>query len=63
MERFQTTLTCPDCYNLHLTCHIHGWKNLAPFTWDDEKKMIGFENPSPLSTGPIAGGANINGGA
>ena len=41
----QTTiikLNCPEHYNLHTTCHAHGWKNLAPFKWSDESKSLSF---------------------
>ena len=40
----QTTmkLNCPAHYDLHMTCHAHGWKNLAPFKWSDESKSLSF---------------------
>ena len=25
-----------------MTCHAHGWKNLAPFIWDDATKILSF---------------------
>lgn len=25
-----------------MTCHAHGWKNLAPFSWNDQTKSINF---------------------
>ena len=30
------TLSCPKYYNLRTTCNAHGWKELAPFNWNDE---------------------------
>jgi len=43
-EAIQTTITirCAEFYNLHMTCHAHGWKNLAPFKWSDESKSLSF---------------------
>lgn len=35
-------LNRPNHYNLHMTCHAHGWKNLAPFRWSDESKSLSF---------------------
>jgi len=32
----------PRFYNLHMVCHTHGWKNLAPFFWDDVSNSINF---------------------
>ncbi|MFC1828051.1 hypothetical protein ACFL0O_00380 [Thermodesulfobacteriota bacterium] len=32
----------PKYYNLFMTCHVHGWKNLAPFRWDDESNKLHF---------------------
>jgi hypothetical protein len=33
---------CPNNYDLYMTCHAHGWKNLAPFSWDDETGTLHF---------------------
>jgi len=33
---------CPANYDLYMTCHAHGWKNLAPFSWDDETGALHF---------------------
>lgn len=35
-------LNIPNHYNLSMTCNAHGWKNLAPFRWDDESKTVSF---------------------
>jgi len=32
----------PHFYNLHTVCHTHGWKNLTPFSWDDDSSSINF---------------------
>ena len=32
----------PDHYSLNMTCHAHGWMDLAPFRWDDERHTISF---------------------
>jgi len=32
----------PEYYDLYMTCHAHGWKNLAPFQWCDESKTLSF---------------------
>ncbi len=33
---------CPKYYSLYAACHAHGWKNLAPFSWDDNKSTLNF---------------------
>lgn len=33
---------CPAYYDLYMTCHAHGWKNLAPFSWDDRTHTLRF---------------------
>ncbi len=25
-----------------MTCHVHGWKNLAPFSWDEDRRVLCF---------------------
>jgi hypothetical protein len=35
------TLPSPKYYNLRTTCNSHGWKELAPFIWDDEACTLG----------------------
>lgn len=35
-------LKCPDNYSLEMTCHIHGWKNLAPFSWQKSDRSLSF---------------------
>lgn len=42
MEQTILTLKCPEYYDLYMTCHVHGWKNLAPFEWDYEKIALRF---------------------
>ena len=32
----------PEFYDLYMTCHAHGWKNLSPFSWDDERHILRF---------------------
>jgi hypothetical protein len=32
----------PENYDLYMTCHSHGWKNLAPFSWDDKTGTLHF---------------------
>ena len=32
----------PVLYDLSMTCHSHGWKNLAPFSWDDREQKLHF---------------------
>ncbi|MFC1886945.1 hypothetical protein ACFLZM_07805 [Thermodesulfobacteriota bacterium] len=50
MQKKILNFELPKYYNLLMTCHAHGWKNLAPFRWDDITKTIHFsvligENP------------------
>jgi len=42
MVKATITFKCPELYDLHMTCHAHGWKNLAPFRWDYEKPALRF---------------------
>ena len=42
MHKKYITFECPLNYSLESTCHIHGWKNLAPFIWDPSKKSLRF---------------------
>ncbi len=42
MTRTKLTFDCPEFYDLYMTCHIHGWKYLAPFSWDDDKNALRF---------------------
>ncbi len=32
----------PAYYNLYMTCHAHGWKYLAPFSWNDDTQTLQF---------------------
>jgi 3-methyladenine DNA glycosylase/8-oxoguanine DNA glycosylase len=36
------SLDTPRFYDLYATCHAHGWKNLLPFHWDDDNKLLQF---------------------
>ena len=42
MVKTKITIKCPEFYDLHMTCHVHGWKNLPPFFWDYEKNILRF---------------------
>jgi 3-methyladenine DNA glycosylase/8-oxoguanine DNA glycosylase len=42
MPQTSTRFKCPEFYDLFWTCHAHGWKNLAPFSWDDRKQRLRF---------------------
>ena len=33
---------CPAFYDLYATSHAHGWRYLAPFSWDEDKRMLRF---------------------
>jgi len=34
--------SAPTYYSLFLTCHTHGWINLAPYSWDNLKDSLEF---------------------
>ncbi len=40
MRRTTLTFDCPEFYDLYMTCHMHGWKNLAPFSWDEDNQAL-----------------------
>lgn len=42
MQKTTIKLNPPKHYDLHMTCHAHGWKNLAPFKWSDESNSLSF---------------------
>ena len=42
MIKTTITIGCPEFYNLYMTCHAHGWKNLAPFRWSDKPNSLSF---------------------
>jgi len=42
MVKTTITIECPEFYDLYMTCHVHGWKNLSPFSWDYEKNVLRF---------------------
>lgn len=47
MPVYVSQLLTPKYYNLKTTCHIHGWKNLAPFHWDEKTKTLHFALMAP----------------
>lgn len=42
MAKTTLTLETPEFYDLYMTCHAHGWKNLSPFSWDYEKHTLRY---------------------
>jgi len=42
MAKIIIQLNCPQYYDLFMTCHAHGWKNLAPFYWDSATNTLKF---------------------
>ena len=40
LTRFR--LAAPCNYDLRMTVHAHGWKNLAPFQWNDGSASLKF---------------------
>ena len=42
MHSYKSKLTFPRFYNLKTTCHSHGWKNLAPFSWHENDQSLLF---------------------
>jgi 3-methyladenine DNA glycosylase/8-oxoguanine DNA glycosylase len=30
----------PEYYDLFMTCHSHGWKNLSPFEWNNDSNIL-----------------------
>lgn len=42
MIKSRASFKCPEFYDLRMTCHTHGWKNLAPFSWDSSEGEIRF---------------------
>ncbi len=42
MAKTTITFERPEFYDLYMTCHAHGWINLSPFSWDDEKHILRF---------------------
>lgn len=42
MRSYINKIKAPKYYNLRTTCHIHGWKNLAPFSWDESNHYLHF---------------------
>ena len=42
MVKTSITIECPKFYDLYMTCHVHGWQNLSPFSWDYEKNVLRF---------------------
>jgi 3-methyladenine DNA glycosylase/8-oxoguanine DNA glycosylase len=53
-----------DYFDLELLAHSHGWSNLAPFNWDDRRKVLSrYENVDGkivhLNVKQSAGGASV----
>jgi 3-methyladenine DNA glycosylase/8-oxoguanine DNA glycosylase len=44
-------ISVPKYYDLFMTCHAHGWINLAPFRWDDNSTTLHF--PVFISSNPV----------
>lgn len=42
MAKITFTFKTPKFYDLYMICHVHGWKDLSPFSWDSEKHTIRF---------------------
>ena len=42
MIRTIINFKCPTYYDLDMTCRAHGWKNLAPFSWDEATQTLSF---------------------
>ena len=42
MRIYNNKIKAPKYYSLKTTCHIHGWKNLAPFSWDEDRRCLAF---------------------
>lgn len=42
MFRLTRKFLCPKWYDLFITCHTHGWINLAPFSWNEKHSRLGF---------------------
>ncbi|HIJ54705.1 MAG TPA: hypothetical protein HPQ03_01130 [Deltaproteobacteria bacterium] len=42
MEKTSINFKCPSYYDLDMTCRAHGWKNLAPFSWNDDTRTLFF---------------------
>lgn len=40
MPTTELTFEIPEFYDLYMTCHIHGWINLAPFSWDNDNGIL-----------------------
>jgi len=42
MTKVSLVLRAPSYYDLFMTCHAHGWINLAPFRWNAEMRTVSF---------------------
>jgi 3-methyladenine DNA glycosylase/8-oxoguanine DNA glycosylase len=58
------TVQIPDSFSVHETLHSHGWRQLAPYRWDEEAGTLQW--PQKLRDGDIsvirirANGSDIN---
>jgi len=42
MAKTALTFETLKFYDLYMICHVHGWKDLSPFSWDAEKHTLRF---------------------
>jgi N-glycosylase/DNA lyase len=42
MKTHRIRYAAPHYYDLWATCHAHGWRRLAPFVWDDDRRTLAF---------------------
>lgn len=42
MKTHRIRYATPRYYDLATTCHMHGWRHLAPFAWDDTRHTLTF---------------------
>jgi 3-methyladenine DNA glycosylase/8-oxoguanine DNA glycosylase len=42
VHRYSYNIITPLFFNLKTTCHMHGWVNLAPFSWSTAEQTLGF---------------------
>jgi N-glycosylase/DNA lyase len=60
MTKEKIDFTIPKHYDLSMTCHAHGWMNLAPFRWNADSKTLHFsifvdDAPIDIETCQIGG--------
>ena len=42
MKKHCMRYVAPRFYDLWTTCHMHGWRHLAPFKWDETRKALTY---------------------